>query len=159
VSFLLLAPYIAVEAIPSLATTEHPDVSTLGIAVTASSVVLMLALGVGKRRLGRQLGAGATAIGQALASRHGVAEVHDLHVWEVTSEFPPLSAHVLVGRDENCHEIRRQLERSCMTASTSSTPRPRSIMKAASCSPSSNPSSADVRFRDAAARASSARAD
>ena len=29
---------------------------------------------------------------------HGVLEVHDLHVWEVTSGFPALSAHVLVGR-------------------------------------------------------------
>jgi divalent metal cation (Fe/Co/Zn/Cd) transporter len=61
VSFFLLAPYIAVEAVRSLAGGEHPDTSTLGIAVTASSVVLMPALGIAKRRLGEQLGSGATA--------------------------------------------------------------------------------------------------
>ncbi len=33
-------------------------------------------------------------IGRALAAYPGVVEVHDLHVWEVTSGFPALSAHV-----------------------------------------------------------------
>lgn len=61
VSFFLLAPYIAIEAIRSLAGAEHPASSGLGIAVTASSVVLMPALGIAKRRLGQQLGSGATA--------------------------------------------------------------------------------------------------
>lgn len=51
------------------------------------------------------------AIGTAMASHSGVAEVHDLHVWEVTSGFPALSAHVLVGRDNNCHALRRELQR------------------------------------------------
>src|SRR5207237_1372239 len=61
VSFFLLAPYIAVEAIRSLAAADHPSTSVLGIAVTASSVVLMPALGIAKLRLGEQLGSGATA--------------------------------------------------------------------------------------------------
>ena len=61
VSFFLLAPYIAVEGVRSLAGGEHPDTSVLGIAVTASSVVLMPALGIAKRRLGEQLGSSATA--------------------------------------------------------------------------------------------------
>ena len=51
------------------------------------------------------------AIGQALASAPGVVEVHDLHVWEVTSGFPALSAHVRVTRDSDCHQARRRLER------------------------------------------------
>jgi mono/diheme cytochrome c family protein len=51
------------------------------------------------------------AIGRALVNRPGVAEVHDLHVWEVTSGFPALSAHVLVGQDSDCHKLRRQMER------------------------------------------------
>ena len=38
-------------------------------------------------------------------------EVHDVHVWEVTSGFPALSAHVLVGQDSDCHAARRRLER------------------------------------------------
>ena len=33
----------------------------------------------------------------------GVVEVHDLHVWTITSGFPALSAHVLVGRGDDCH--------------------------------------------------------
>ncbi len=50
------------------------------------------------------------AVGAALASQSGVVEVHDLHVWEITSGFPALSAHVLVGPDRDCHELRRRLE-------------------------------------------------
>ena len=39
-----------------------------------------------------------------------VASVHDLHVWEVSSGFPSLSAHVLVHAGDDCHAIRRELE-------------------------------------------------
>jgi cobalt-zinc-cadmium efflux system protein len=40
----------------------------------------------------------------------GVHEVHDLHVWEVTSGFTALSAHVLVGTEDDCHRARQHLE-------------------------------------------------
>jgi cobalt-zinc-cadmium efflux system protein len=50
-------------------------------------------------------------IGNALAAMPGVVSVHDLHVWEVTSGFPSLSAHVVVGCDDDCHECRAELER------------------------------------------------
>jgi cobalt-zinc-cadmium efflux system protein len=50
------------------------------------------------------------AIGHALAAHPGVREVHDLHVWEVTSGFPALSAHVLVPPGEDCHARRAELE-------------------------------------------------
>jgi cobalt-zinc-cadmium efflux system protein len=50
-------------------------------------------------------------IGHRLAAQPGVVEVHDLHVWEVTSGFPALSAHVLVRPGDNCHELRRVLQR------------------------------------------------
>ena len=49
-------------------------------------------------------------IGHVLAGQPGVVEVHDLHVWEVTSGFPALSAHVVVHASDDCHELRRQLE-------------------------------------------------
>ena len=49
-------------------------------------------------------------IGTTMASYPGVVEVHDLHVWEVTTEFPSLSAHVLVEPGADCHGIRRELE-------------------------------------------------
>jgi cobalt-zinc-cadmium efflux system protein len=48
-------------------------------------------------------------IGRRMAKQVGVIEVHDLHVWEVTSEFPALSAHVIVGRDADCHRARLEL--------------------------------------------------
>jgi cobalt-zinc-cadmium efflux system protein len=51
------------------------------------------------------------AVGLALASAPGVVSVHDLHVWEVTSGFPSLSAHVVVGCDDDCHDCRSELER------------------------------------------------
>jgi len=51
------------------------------------------------------------AVGRALASHPGVREVHDLHVWEVTSGFTALSAHVLVPANEDCHARRAELER------------------------------------------------
>ena len=49
-------------------------------------------------------------VGRRLARAPGVVEVHDLHIWTITSGFPALSAHVLVGRDEDCHLRRRELE-------------------------------------------------
>jgi cobalt-zinc-cadmium efflux system protein len=50
-------------------------------------------------------------IGRVLAAEPGVVEVHDLHVWEVTSGFPALSAHVVVRAGADCHELRRALQR------------------------------------------------
>ncbi|MHB8233630.1 MAG: cation diffusion facilitator family transporter [Solirubrobacteraceae bacterium] len=50
------------------------------------------------------------AIGRALVAQTDVVEVHDLHVWEITSGFPALSAHVLVRADSNCHAARREME-------------------------------------------------
>jgi cobalt-zinc-cadmium efflux system protein len=50
-------------------------------------------------------------IGHTLATQPGVVEVHDLHVWEVTSGFPALSAHVVVQAGDDCHERRRALQR------------------------------------------------
>jgi cobalt-zinc-cadmium efflux system protein len=52
----------------------------------------------------------AGSVGRRLAAAPGVVEVHDLHVWTITSGFPALSAHVLVGREEDCHQRRRELE-------------------------------------------------
>ncbi|HVW89055.1 MAG TPA: cation diffusion facilitator family transporter [Gaiellaceae bacterium] len=46
----------------------------------------------------------------AIRSHDGVVGLHDLHVWEISSGFPSLSAHVLVGREEDCHRVRRELE-------------------------------------------------
>jgi cobalt-zinc-cadmium efflux system protein len=45
-------------------------------------------------------------IGEALAATPGVVEVHDLHVWEVTTGMPSISAHLIVGEDADCHQAR-----------------------------------------------------
>ena len=49
-------------------------------------------------------------IGYSMAALPGVEQVHDLHVWQITSGLPMLSAHVLVSADADCHAIRRRLE-------------------------------------------------
>jgi len=48
-------------------------------------------------------------IGRRMCELPGVVEVHDLHVWEVTSQFPALAAHVIVGREADCHRARLEL--------------------------------------------------
>ncbi len=49
-------------------------------------------------------------IGLAIATHAHVDSVHDLHVWQVSSGFTSLSAHVLVHPGDDCHTIRRELE-------------------------------------------------
>ena len=49
-------------------------------------------------------------IGTAIGRHPHVESFHDLHVWEVSSGFPALSAHVLVPPGDDCHAIRRELE-------------------------------------------------
>ena len=55
-------------------------------------------------------GLDAEVIGRAIAAQPGVVSVHDLHVWQITSGFPSLSAHVLVREGDDCHGIRRTTE-------------------------------------------------
>jgi cobalt-zinc-cadmium efflux system protein len=49
------------------------------------------------------------SIGRRLAAQAGVVEVHDLHVWEISSGFPLLTAHVLVAPGADCHAARQAL--------------------------------------------------
>ena len=56
-------------------------------------------------------GMNAREIGEALAADPDVVEVHDLHVWTVTSGFPALSAHIVVSRECDRDVLRRRLER------------------------------------------------
>ena len=61
VQFFILAPYVAVEATRSLINGSHPEESVVGIALAASSVVLMPLLGRAKERIGSRMGSSATA--------------------------------------------------------------------------------------------------
>lgn len=54
-SFLLLAAYVAYDAISSLATRDEPDTSIIGIALTAVSLIVMPVLARRKRRVATQL--------------------------------------------------------------------------------------------------------
>ncbi len=61
VSFFLLAPYVAVEAVVALAENHHPETSPVGIALAATSLVVMPLLGRAKQRIGARIGSRATA--------------------------------------------------------------------------------------------------
>jgi cobalt-zinc-cadmium efflux system protein len=50
------------------------------------------------------------ALGARLAGLPDVTEVHDLHVWQITSGRPALSAHVLVRPEADCHDVQRAIE-------------------------------------------------
>ncbi|MEV5965235.1 cation diffusion facilitator family transporter [Kribbella sp. NPDC051952] len=50
------------------------------------------------------------ALGAELCAIDGVIEVHDLHVWEITSGEPAASAHILVAEGLDCHQIRVKIE-------------------------------------------------
>ena len=80
-------------------------------------VVLMLRAGGGLIRASGRIfleaapaGLDPAAIGAAMAARPHVAEVHDLHIWEITSGMPAASAHVLVAPRQDCHAVRADLE-------------------------------------------------
>ena len=60
IQFLVLAPYVAFESVQAIVTGERADVSWLGIALSASSVVVMPALGIAKQRIADQIGSAAT---------------------------------------------------------------------------------------------------
>jgi divalent metal cation (Fe/Co/Zn/Cd) transporter len=88
ISFFLLAPYVAFEAIQALVTTEHPDVSALGMALTASSVIGMPLLGVAKQRVARTLGSQAT---------HGEGTQNLLCAYLAAAVFLGLAGNALFG--------------------------------------------------------------
>ncbi|MEV7617944.1 cation diffusion facilitator family transporter [Streptomyces sp. NPDC089799] len=51
------------------------------------------------------------AVGDRLVAHGPVTEVHDLHIWTITSGQAALSAHVLVEPAGDCHAVRRDLEK------------------------------------------------
>jgi divalent metal cation (Fe/Co/Zn/Cd) transporter len=61
ISFFLLAPYVAQDAIRTLIAADHPSISWVGIGLSISSLVLMPLLGRAKQSIGSQLDSGATA--------------------------------------------------------------------------------------------------
>ncbi len=97
---ILLAGFDRADPIAALLVAALMLRSGVGLIVSSGRVVLEAA----------PVGLEPAEIGNALAQQPSVVEVHDLHVWELTSGFPALSAHVLVPADCDCHAVRRALE-------------------------------------------------
>ncbi|WP_353946577.1 cation diffusion facilitator family transporter [Streptomyces sp. HUAS MG91] len=79
-------------------------------------VVLMVKAGYGLLRDSGRIfleaapaGLDPDALGDRLVAQKQVVEVHDLHVWQITSGQAALSAHVLVEPGGDCHAVRRVL--------------------------------------------------
>lgn len=60
ISFFLLAPYVAQDALRALIAGDHPSTSWVGIGLSISSMVLMPLLGRAKQRIGAKLTSAAT---------------------------------------------------------------------------------------------------
>jgi divalent metal cation (Fe/Co/Zn/Cd) transporter len=61
IQFFVLAPYVLLESAKTLIEGGHAEITVIGMALTATSVVLMPLLGRAKHRLAERLGSGATA--------------------------------------------------------------------------------------------------
>lgn len=87
-----------------------------GVAALAVAAIMLWAAYGLLRDSGRVLMEGSPdsmapeTIGRAMARAPGVIEVHDLHVWTLSTDFPSLSAHVIVGAGTDCHGIRAELQ-------------------------------------------------
>jgi divalent metal cation (Fe/Co/Zn/Cd) transporter len=88
IQFFILAPYVGYEAIQHLISAEHPEVSALGMALTASSVIGMPLLGTAKQRVALQLGSQAT---------HGEGTQNLLCAYLAAAVFLGLAGNALFG--------------------------------------------------------------
>jgi divalent metal cation (Fe/Co/Zn/Cd) transporter len=88
IQFFVLAPYVAYEAVRHLIGAEHPEVSVLGMILTATSLVGMPILGVAKQRLAETLGSSAT---------HGEGAQNLLCAYLAGAVFLGLTGNALLG--------------------------------------------------------------
>jgi divalent metal cation (Fe/Co/Zn/Cd) transporter len=88
VSFFLLAPYIAIEAIRALVAGDRAETSVIGLVLTAGTAIFEPALGVAKRRIGARLGSSATA---------GEGTQNVLCAYLAIAVFAGLAANTLLG--------------------------------------------------------------
>jgi len=88
IQFFILAPYVAYEAVQHLISAEHPEVSALGMVLTASSVIGMPLLGIAKQNVALQLGSQAT---------HGEGTQNLLCAYLAAAVFLGLAGNALFG--------------------------------------------------------------
>lgn len=86
--FFLLAPIVTVEAVRHLLGGDHAEVSVVGMALTASSVIGMPLLGIAKQRIAAQLGSAAT---------HGEGTQNLLCAYLAAAVFIGLAGNALFG--------------------------------------------------------------
>jgi cobalt-zinc-cadmium efflux system protein len=98
---ILLTGFNRADAIASLVVVALMAYAGLGLVRDSGRILLE----------GAPAGLNPARIGTEMAAVSGVAEVHDLHVWEISSGAPALSAHVLVAPTLDCHRVRADLER------------------------------------------------
>lgn len=98
---ILLTGFIRADALASLLVAGLMLRAAYGLLTAAVRVLLEAA----------PAGMVPAEIAEAVLEHPSVANVHDLHVWEITSGFPALAAHVLVRPGDDCHAVRRDLER------------------------------------------------
>lgn len=88
ISFYLLSPYIAFEAIRALVTADRAETSIIGLVLTAGTAAFEPALGLAKRRIGGRLGSSATA---------GEGTQNLLCAYLAMAVFAGLAANTLLG--------------------------------------------------------------
>jgi cobalt-zinc-cadmium efflux system protein len=98
---ILLTGWVAADAVVSLVISALICWSAWGIVTQSTEVLLESAPG----------DLDMAEVERSLSEAPGVVDVHDLHVWTITSGFVSLSAHVLVSRGDDCHSRRQELER------------------------------------------------
>jgi cobalt-zinc-cadmium efflux system protein len=110
--YAFIATAVAALVVLGTGFTRADPIATLVV------VALMLQAGAGLIRASGRIfleaapaGLDPAELGSAMAARPCVAEVHDLHVWEITNGMPAASAHVLVAAGQDCHGVRADLER------------------------------------------------
>jgi divalent metal cation (Fe/Co/Zn/Cd) transporter len=88
IQFFLLAPYVGFEAIQQLVSAERPEVSVVGMALTATSLVGMPVLGIAKQRVAQRVGSQAT---------HGEGTQNLLCAYLAGAVFLGLAGNALLG--------------------------------------------------------------
>lgn len=96
---ILLSGFMKADAIASLAVAALMLRSSYGLLGEAVRILLE----------GAPIDLDTQEIGRALASHPGVVEAHDLHLWEITSGFQALTAHILVTQATDSHAVREEL--------------------------------------------------
>jgi cobalt-zinc-cadmium efflux system protein len=105
-----VATFVAGVVILASGWTRADAVASFVVAVLMARTGLGLVRAAGRIFLeGAPRGVDPDALGAELAAIDGVAEVHDLHVWQIGSGESAMSAHVLVSAPRDCHEVNSRL--------------------------------------------------